>query len=108
MALINCPDCSRQVSDRAAICPDCACPVRINEKPNVKIPERPVLIEQTAKKWKIYQIYGTIVLALGIPVSWAIKGLTNDGIGTFLFISCCLISMVLFFIAGFGGWWNHR
>ena len=27
MALIECPDCERKVSDRAATCPDCACPV---------------------------------------------------------------------------------
>lgn len=25
--LIECPDCGRKVSDRAAACPDCACPV---------------------------------------------------------------------------------
>ncbi|MCB9592339.1 MAG: hypothetical protein H6719_06375 [Sandaracinaceae bacterium] len=27
MALIECPDCGRKVSDRAKNCPDCACPV---------------------------------------------------------------------------------
>jgi len=27
MALIECPDCGRKVSDRASTCPDCACPV---------------------------------------------------------------------------------
>ncbi|MGE0786094.1 MAG: hypothetical protein AB7S26_10425 [Sandaracinaceae bacterium] len=27
MPLIECPDCGRKVSDRAAVCPDCACPV---------------------------------------------------------------------------------
>jgi transcription elongation factor Elf1 len=27
MALIECPDCGRKISDRAATCPDCACPV---------------------------------------------------------------------------------
>ena len=26
MALINCPDCGRQVSDRASFCPNCGCP----------------------------------------------------------------------------------
>lgn len=25
--LIECPDCGRKVSDRAKVCPDCACPV---------------------------------------------------------------------------------
>ncbi len=28
MALVQCPDCDRKVSDRAALCPDCSCPVK--------------------------------------------------------------------------------
>ncbi|HNW93144.1 MAG TPA: hypothetical protein PKM88_09590 [bacterium] len=31
MALINCPECGKQVSERAASCPTCACP--INQQP---------------------------------------------------------------------------
>ena len=27
MALINCPECGKQVSDRASSCPDCGCPI---------------------------------------------------------------------------------
>ena len=27
MALISCPECVKQVSDRAASCPDCGCPI---------------------------------------------------------------------------------
>lgn len=27
MALVQCPDCGRQVSNRAKTCPDCACPI---------------------------------------------------------------------------------
>ena len=28
MALIECPECSREVSDRAVNCPGCGCPLR--------------------------------------------------------------------------------
>lgn len=28
MALVECPDCGRKISDRAAVCPDCSCPVK--------------------------------------------------------------------------------
>ena len=28
MALINCPECGRQVSDQAAACPECGYPIR--------------------------------------------------------------------------------
>jgi hypothetical protein len=28
MALINCPECKRKVSDKAELCPNCGCPIR--------------------------------------------------------------------------------
>ncbi|GHT51473.1 hypothetical protein AGMMS49982_09000 [Bacteroidia bacterium] len=28
MALINCPECGKQVSDKARKCPQCGCPIR--------------------------------------------------------------------------------
>ena len=36
MALINCPECGKQVSDRAQACPDCGCP--INTPPLISVP----------------------------------------------------------------------
>ena len=30
MALIKCPECGKQISDRAAACPNCGCPVNSN------------------------------------------------------------------------------
>ena len=27
MALIKCPECGKQISDRAASCPNCGCPI---------------------------------------------------------------------------------
>jgi hypothetical protein len=27
MSLINCPECGKQVSDRASVCPNCGCPI---------------------------------------------------------------------------------
>lgn len=34
MALIKCPECSKEVSDRASSCPNCGCPVTKNELDN--------------------------------------------------------------------------
>jgi hypothetical protein len=30
MALMDCPECGRQVSDRAAACPQCGCPLQVS------------------------------------------------------------------------------
>lgn len=31
MAMINCPECSKEVSDRASACPNCGCPINVTE-----------------------------------------------------------------------------
>ena len=41
MALINCPECSTEVSDRAPTCPKCGSPIAIKEQQSVK-PTAPV------------------------------------------------------------------
>ena len=33
MALINCPECSKEISDKASSCPFCGCPVNSKNKP---------------------------------------------------------------------------
>lgn len=30
MALINCPECGKEISDKADSCPNCGCPVKVN------------------------------------------------------------------------------
>ena len=32
MALINCPECNKEISDKAKSCPNCGCPININTK----------------------------------------------------------------------------
>lgn len=36
MALINCPECGKQISDKAGACPNCGCPIA-NAPTDVKI-----------------------------------------------------------------------
>ena len=42
MALISCPECERQISDKAVVCPHCGYPVReLRQAPPTKVPEQP-------------------------------------------------------------------
>ena len=31
MALIKCPECGKEISDKASTCPSCGCPIATNE-----------------------------------------------------------------------------
>ena len=37
MAIINCPECGKTVSDKAVTCPNCGCPIESTFNKNVKI-----------------------------------------------------------------------
>jgi hypothetical protein len=54
MPLITCPECRRDISDRALSCPGCGNPMRA------------IVIEATAKRWKALQLTGIGVFAAGI------------------------------------------
>jgi len=59
MALITCPECKREVSDRAMSCPSCACPL-----------ERAMTTGAPGKKWKGIQLVSLGAIFLGILVAF--------------------------------------
>lgn len=50
MALINCPECNREVSDKAESCPHCGCP--LNEKISISSPIANDIVEEPILKSK--------------------------------------------------------
>src|SRR2546425_8362560 len=64
MALIKCPECERDVSDKATVCPHCGYPVTPTAQG-----ARPVqVIEQTGKVWKAIRALGWLLILVGLAV----------------------------------------
>lgn len=61
MALIKCPECNKEISDKAAACPNCGAPVVMSEVKKFEA----IAIESKNKKKKII---GIITLALTILI----------------------------------------
>ena len=63
MAIISCPECGRQVSDKALKCPQCAHPIANPETRDQLLPPKPLQKEpeNIAKKWIL--LTGLIALA---------------------------------------------
>ncbi len=59
MALIECPDCGREVSDSAAACPDCGYPVAKGSTP---VPSRAVPEPTERAWWPAVSIIGRIAV----------------------------------------------
>ena len=97
MALIECTECGKQISDQAATCPGCGAPVR--SLANEQRAHEAQLIEQTGKEFKALQLIGFCVLVLGLLVMMSGNvggGMALGGVGLVLAIG-----------AKVGAWWHH-
>jgi len=68
MALINCPECKKEISDKAQSCPHCGCPINA------------IKVEQTRKKWKGWQLIGCSSLFIGFLIIIAVAGSNEKGL----------------------------
>ena len=58
MALINCPECSNSVSDKAFACPRCGYPISQSAPPQTAAPRRP--FQKPRKYHRLPNNFGTI------------------------------------------------
>lgn len=105
MALIECPDCGKQVSDAATSCISCGRPLRGNSQsvdPR-KTRETPVLIEQSAKPFK-----GGMLLGVGIVILALIIGMASPTSGgAAASLTLILIGILVFIGSLVARWWHH-
>ena len=110
MALINCPDCNTEVSDKAESCPKCHAPIAGKEHAaaaGVQVRT----IEATAKKFKMHFLLSLACVIIGLTmVSSNVGELTPTGevtgvasAGSFLFVG----GLVWMVINKIRKWWHH-
>jgi len=99
MGLIKCSECDKEVSEKAPSCPFCGNPIA----------NSPVLIEQTAKKWKLVRLISWIMILGGVFLF--LKGLGSGGMNSpSLWMGICIgfFGIVGNLIGKLGSWWHHR
>lgn len=92
MALVNCPDCNHQMSDKAPACPSCGRPMNAT------------VIEATSKRFKGEQVAGCLMFIFGLFISSFAalsEGIKNG------FAAMSIVGIVLFLGARIGAWWHH-
>ena len=104
MALIDCAECSKQISDKATACPHCGSPLAAAAPGGVVLESAPAIVttQETGKAHKVVQLIGGAIVILGI-VSCVAAREPNA-------IASMLISGVgaLVYLAGtFSAWWSH-
>lgn len=100
MALINCPECNKSVSDMAPACPDCAYPLTQKAFTTTGDYSATTTIQQTNKRWKKMQLIAAACIISGIIVS------NIDGI-RMLMLPLMLYGLVTAIYSMFGAWWEN-
>lgn len=95
MALINCSECTRQVSDKAATCPQCGAPlVPARAQPdNANSVRRGIATHQVREGVAIFLVLGSVTVA------WIVGHNTSVGIGVG-FMLASFAAILMFYIGG--------
>jgi DNA-directed RNA polymerase subunit RPC12/RpoP len=105
MAIVNCTECKKEVSDQAATCPHCGSPIhRRSESPTKVIIES----EPTSKKWKTVKLISGIGIFLGVIFmlfNWSNDELWYIKLIGFYLIPLSIISMI---IGKIGAWYSDK
>ena len=113
MALIQCPECKSEVSDKASSCPKCGCPISIGKEIKIQNEirkedgkENAQTIQLTGKKYKAQQLLGVVALLLGLVILMA--GLASNGSGATVFGTILMVGgLIWYLVARILAWWQH-
>ncbi len=100
MALIKCPECGADISDKAESCPKCGNP--ISSKSKVQ------LVELTQKKYKRHILCGCLTLIVGfiLAIILAAVGYKDSPIIGFSFV-ILFVGIIWLTIGAVLAWWHH-
>jgi len=105
MALIQCPDCNKDVSTSAVSCPNCGAPISAAKE--TEAAGAPLTTTQsTSKKFKGQQVIAVLMLLVGI--FWLFGALSQEPVAPAgLPMTITLVGLVWFIIIRIRTWWHH-
>ena len=102
MALINCPECNKQISDKASACPDCGCPMT----PPISSVQTQT-IEKTAKKYKALSLVAVLMIFIGFIVALSTCG-SMDSNGPVYGAFLAILGLGIYIVNRIVIWWRHE
>ena len=112
MALINCDECNKEVSDKAETCPQCGAPIA-NALETKAAGSQIKTIQETSKKFKLHSIISGALFIIG--TAWMTQlGDTPPGstgsslIAGLIAFSLMVIGFLWFIINQLRIWWHHK
>jgi len=104
MALINCPECNREVSDRDEDCPHCGCPLK--GPADIVAGRRVRTVERTAKTYKAWMLVGCLATLAGLAGSLG-GGLSGKADFVLIGVLVVALGLAVSLWARLAAWWHH-
>ncbi len=102
MALIKCPECDSDVSDKADVCPKCAYPIAKTVTSKVQT------VEQTGKKFKLQTLLSILMIIGGVVMSVSQINRSEPGEGAIITgFLICIIGAIWLVVVKCLSWWYH-
>lgn len=102
MALIDCPECGKQISDRAPACIHCGNPIAAPAPPP-PAPGPIITTQATSKPWKVIQAIGAAMMIIGMVSCIANAG-SGSAAGSF---SLFILGGIITLVGRIGAWWTN-
>ncbi len=112
MALINCPECNRKISNNAPTCPMCGTPIAIQSEIRATGTAL-TTIQQTSKKFKTHIIVSSLIfwISFTLFIFKVTAGTLSEGSITqpeIIIMIGIFGGMMWYFITKFRIWWHHK
>jgi len=108
MALINCGECSREVSDKATNCPHCGAPVASAQESRAA--GAPLTtVQETSKKLKLQIVVASLMFWVGVIwVGVQIGSPPTAGEQSSIGIILLAVGLTWYIVTRFRIWWHHK
>jgi len=105
MALISCSECGKEVSDKAASCPNCGAPIATLQE-TIATGTQIKTIQETSKIFKLHAVISVFLIIIGtVWLIGEIMSLEPIGAMPVLFI---FVGLIWFTVNRIRIWWHHK
>ena len=107
MALINCPDCGKEISESAPACPGCGSPIADRKEAVGSGVQHLTTVQETSKKFKVHTMLSVTLLIVGIVLLFGdVQEPGSDPSPVpFAMVS---IGLTWYLVNRFRIWWHHK
>ena len=101
MSLINCPECTKEISDKAPACPNCGAPISAEK---IATESDLVTTQETSKKLKAHILISVLMIIGGALIALGTADSGGAGFGVLI----AVVGLGWFITTKFRTWWHHK